>query len=92
MAGVRCLRVPRQPLMPPWDLLVVYHTLTGPPFEPLEEVGIKFVSLKTALLLALVSAKHAGDMQALSGSPSCLPVSVAGDKVVLHPNSVYRPG
>ena len=42
MAGVRCLRVPRQPLMPPWDLLVVYHTLTGPPFETLEEVGIKF--------------------------------------------------
>ena len=71
--------------MPSWDLLVVLRALTGPPFEPLEEVGIKFVSLKTAL-------QCVGDMQALSVSPSCLQFSVAGDKVVLHPNSVYRPG
>ena len=92
MVGVRRLRVPERPLIPSWDLLVVLRALTGPLFEPLETVEIKFVSLKTTLLLALTSAKRVGDMQALSVSPSCLQFSVAGDKVVLHPNSVYRPG
>ena len=70
MAGVRWLRVPERHI-PSWDLLVVLRALTGPPFEPLETVDIKFVSLKTALLLALTSAKRVGDMQALSVSPSC---------------------
>ena len=61
------------------DLLDVLRALTGPPFEPLETVDIKFVSLETALLLALTSAKRVGDMQALSVSPSCLQFSIAGD-------------
>ena len=61
-----------------------------PPFEPLETVDIKFVSLKTALLLALTSAKRVGDMQALSVSPSCQ-FSIAGDRVVMRPNAAYTP-
>src|SRR4029434_9295041 len=85
MAGVRRLRVPERHLIPSWDLLVVLCALTGPPFEPLETVDIKFVSLKTALLLALTSAKCVGDMQALSVSPSCLQFSIAGDRVVATP-------
>ena len=43
------------------------------------------------LLLALVSAKRIGDMQALSVSPSCLQFSIAGDKVVMRPNAAYIP-
>src|SRR4029434_10088504 len=90
-AGVRRLRVPERHLIPSWDLLVVLRALTGPPFEPLETVDIKFVSLTTALLLALVSAKRIGDMQALSVSPSRLQFSVAGDKVVMCPHAAYTP-
>ena len=74
-----------------WDLLVVLRALTGPPFEPLDTVDIKFVSLKTALLLALTSAKRVGDIQALSVSPSCLQFSIAGDRVVMRPNAAYTP-
>ena len=74
MAGVRRLRVPERHLIPSWDLLVVLRALT---------VDMKFVSLKTALLLALTSAKRVGDMQALSVSPSCLQFSIVGDKVVM---------
>ena len=54
-------------------------------------VDITFVSLTTVLLLALVSAKRIGDMQALSVSPSRLQFSVAGDKVVMCPNAAYTP-
>ena len=67
------------------------RALTGPPSEPLEGVDMKCVSLKTALLLALTSAKRVGDMQALSISPSCLQFSIAGDKVVMRPNAAYTP-
>src|SRR4029434_4954509 len=85
------LRVPDKHLIPSWDLLVVLRALTGPPFEPLETVDIKFVSLKIALLLALASAKRVGDMQALSVNPSYLQFSIAGDKVVMRPNAAYTP-
>src|SRR4029434_1581736 len=54
-------------------------------------MNIKFVSLKTALLLALTSAKRVGDRQALSVSPSCLQFSIAGDRVVMRPNAAYTP-
>ena len=54
-------------------------------------MDIKFVSLKTALLLALTSAKRVGDMQALSVSPLCLQFSIAGDRVVMRPNAAYTP-
>src|SRR4029434_11043935 len=91
MAGGGRRRGPERALMRSWDLLVVLRALTGPPFEPLESVDIKFVSLKAALLLALTSAKRVGDMQALSVSPSCLQFSIAGDKVVTRPNAAYIP-
>src|SRR4029434_8081449 len=91
MAGVRWLRVPERHLIPSWDLLVVLRALTWPPFEPLETVDIKFVSLKIALLLALASAKAVGDMQALSVNPSYLQLSIAGNKVVMRPNAAYTP-
>src|SRR4029434_9512820 len=90
MAGGRWLRGPERHLIPSWDLLVVFRALAGRPFEPLETVDIKFVSLKTALL-ALTSAKRVGDMQALSVSPSCLQFSIAGDRVVMRPNAAYTP-
>lgn len=91
MAGVRRLRAPHKQLVPSWDLLVVLRALTGPPFEPLSEVDMKLVSLKTAFLLALVSAKRIGDIQALSVSSTCMQFSGAGDKVIMRPNAAYTP-
>lgn len=46
---------------PPWDLGVVLEGLKGPPFEPLDWVDLKHVSLKTVLWLALASAKRVSD-------------------------------
>ena len=61
--------MPDRHLIPSWDLLVVLRALTGLPFEPLEKVDMKFVSLKTTLLLALMSAKRA-----LVGALRCQPI------------------
>ncbi len=61
LKGVRRLHPPRLPSVPPWDLEVVLKALSQPPFEPLTSVGLKELSLKTVLLLALASAKRIGD-------------------------------
>ncbi len=44
----------------------------GPTFETLQSAGLRVMTLKTALLLALVSVKRVGDLQAMSVSAFCL--------------------
>ncbi len=61
LKGARRLHPPRLPSVLPWDLEVVLKALSQPPFEPLTSVGLKELSLKTVLLLALASAKRIGD-------------------------------
>ena len=43
-----------------------------PPFEPLAQAELKWVSIKTAFLLAIASAKRVGELHALSVCDSCL--------------------
>ncbi|KAL1255342.1 hypothetical protein QQF64_013403 [Cirrhinus molitorella] len=57
MRGARWLRSVSKPLVPPWDLSVVLNALSKAPFEPVESIPLKLLSLKTALLLALTTAK-----------------------------------
>ncbi|XP_044125830.1 uncharacterized protein LOC122933245 isoform X1 [Bufo gargarizans] len=52
--------------IPQWDLSVVLKGLSGPPFEPLEEVDFKFLSWKVTFLLAVTSAKRISELQAFS--------------------------
>ncbi len=71
MHGDKRLRPVRPPSFPSWDLSVVLKGLLEPPFEPLESVPVRILTLKVTLLLLLASFKHAGDLQALSVSESC---------------------
>ncbi len=48
-------------LVPSWDLSIVLAGLQRGPFEPLDSVELKFLSLKTVLLTALTSIKRVGD-------------------------------
>ncbi|KAK0156393.1 hypothetical protein N1851_000309 [Merluccius polli] len=57
----------------------------------MEVAEMKFVSLKTALLLALTSAKRVSDLQALSIRPSCLQFAPGRTKVCLRPNPAFVP-
>ncbi|KAK2902582.1 hypothetical protein Q8A73_012328 [Channa argus] len=87
LRGVRWQR----PLAPPWDLSLVLCALVASPFEPLDQVPLRLLSWKTALLLALTSMKRVSDLSALSVSPECL--SVRGDLslAVLRPNPAFMP-
>ncbi|XP_070401406.1 uncharacterized protein [Nothobranchius furzeri] len=57
MRGARRLLPVSRPLVPSWDLSLVLSALSGPPFEPMDSLDLKILSLKVVLLLALVSAK-----------------------------------
>ncbi len=91
LKGARRLHPPRPPSVPPWDLEVVLRALSQPPFEPLTSVGLKELSLKTALLLALASAKRIGDLHAFSVDSDCIRFGPGDCSITLRPRMGYVP-
>lgn len=91
MKGARRLRPVSRNLAVPWDLSVVLDALSHPPFEPLQQVELKMLSFKTALLLALASAKRVSDIHALSVNPTCMQFSRGDSRVLLTPNPAFVP-
>lgn len=81
----------RRPSIPPWDLDVVLSALQREPFEPLETAELKWLSLKTAFLLAIVSAKRVGELHALSVHPDCCRTLPGGIGIVLRTNPAFHP-
>ncbi len=91
LRGARRLNPPRPHLVPSWDLPSVLLALRGAPFEPLQSVELKFLSLKTVLLTALATVKRVGDLQAFSVDDSCLEFGPGDSHVVLRPRPGYVP-
>lgn len=91
LKGVRRLRPPRRNPLPSWDLSLVLAMLRQPPFEPLETAELSLISMKTAFLLAMASAKRVGELHAFSVSPDCLQWHPEGTGVTLWPNPSFLP-
>ncbi len=91
LRGARRLNPPRPHLVPSWDLPSVLSALRGAPFEPLQSVELKFLSLKTVLLSTLARVKRVGDLQAFLVDDSCLEFGPADSHVVLRPRPGYVP-
>ncbi len=72
LRGARRLNPPRPPSIPSWDMSLVLRATQQGPFELLQTVEPKFLSMKTLLLLALASIKRVGDLHAFSVDDSCL--------------------
>ena len=51
---------------PEWDVTLVLSSLTKAPYEPLRQVSLRSVTLKTSFLLALASAKRVGELHGVS--------------------------
>ncbi len=66
LRGARRLNPPRPHLVPLGISPRSCRPLRGAPFEPLQSVELKFLSLKTVLLSALATVKRVGDLQAFS--------------------------
>ncbi len=65
------------------------YSVVGPSFEPQQSVDLRPLTLKTALLLALASVKHMGDLQVQSVRPSC--IGPNDSKIILKPRHGYIP-
>ena len=50
--------------IPSWNLSLVLHQLTKPPFEPLKDATLKHLTFKTVFLLALGSGKRRSEIHA----------------------------
>ena len=50
--------------IPSWNLSLVLHQLTKPPFEPIKEASLKHLTFKTVFLLALGSGKRRSEIHA----------------------------
>ncbi len=72
MKGARRALPVSKPISPSWDLGLVLDALSMSPFEPLDKVDLKILSFKTALLLALASAKRVSEIHAFSVHSACL--------------------
>ncbi|KAL0161197.1 hypothetical protein M9458_044922, partial [Cirrhinus mrigala] len=82
---------PRPHLVPSWDLSVTLQGLREAPFEPLASVGLKHLSLKTALQTTLASIKRVEDLQAFSVNEACLEFGPGDSHVILRPRPGYVP-
>ncbi|KAK7907526.1 hypothetical protein WMY93_016138 [Mugilogobius chulae] len=91
LKGARRLNPPRRPMSPSWDLSLVLDVLQSPPFEPVNQVSLKWLSWKTAFLLAMASGKRVSELQALSISDACCRWHADGSGVTLWPVASFRP-
>lgn len=91
LKGTQRLRPLRRDPTPPWDLALVLEALRKAPFEPLDGAELKWLSLKSAFLLAMASAKRVGELHALSVSHECLQWSPGDSGVTLWPNPSFLP-
>ncbi len=73
------------------DLALVLRALQIAPFEPLQSVELKSLSMKTLLLTALASIKRVEDLQAFSVNESCLEFGPADSSATLRPRPGYVP-
>ncbi len=91
LRGARRLNPPRPPSLTSWDLALVLRALLTAPFEPLQSVELKFLSIKTLLLTALASIKMVGDLQVFSIYDSCLEFGPADSSATPRPRPGYVP-
>ncbi|MGH0116069.1 UNVERIFIED_CONTAM: hypothetical protein FKN15_023102 [Acipenser sinensis] len=54
--GVNHLKPPRKRALPQWSLSLALNKLLGPPFEPMATCDMKYLTWKTAFLMAVTSA------------------------------------
>ena len=72
-----------------WDLSVVFQSLSKEPFEPLQDISLKYLTLKTVFLVAITLARRIGELHALSIKKPFL--SVYTDRVVLKTDPAFLP-
>ena len=66
--GSTLIRTLQGPAGPAWDLSFVLFSLVKPPFEPVSEIPLKLLTLKTVFLTLLASGATRGERHAIAYS------------------------
>lgn len=89
LRGAALQNPPQSHRFPTWRLHVVLSALTKPPFEPMSEVQLKWLRMKTVFLVAVTSAHRISELGALSVRKDlCI---FHKDKVVLKTDPTFLP-
>uniref|UniRef100_A0A803JTY8 Tyr recombinase domain-containing protein n=1 Tax=Xenopus tropicalis TaxID=8364 RepID=A0A803JTY8_XENTR len=89
LAAAKRIHPPFKNRAPPWDLPLVLRALSRKPFSPMENISLWHLTLKTALLVAVTSARRISELRALSCEP---PFTVFyPEKVVLRTMPDFLP-
>ena len=75
--------------VPSWDLPTVLEAMLDSPFEPIETISIDYLTLKTAFLVAIGSARRVSELQALDCRPPYCSIGEGG--AVLRTNASFLP-
>jgi len=65
LKGVFNIKPPVKDPFPTWDLHLVLEALREYPYEPIEETSLQNLTMKTAFLVAITSARRGCELQAL---------------------------
>jgi hypothetical protein len=65
LRGIFNERPPIRKLVPEWDLPLVLECLKKPPFEPMKDASLKFITWKVCFLIAISCFRRCSDLQAL---------------------------
>ncbi|MCP3680981.1 MAG: tyrosine-type recombinase/integrase [Gammaproteobacteria bacterium] len=65
LSGLERQKDHKEPRAPEWDIKVVVAALAKPRFEPIETISLKHLTMKTAFLVAITSARRVSEIHAL---------------------------
>ena len=65
MRSFKLEKPPKRKIVSHWNLLLVLKALLKSPFEPLQKLGLKHLTLKTIFLVALASGRRRSELHAL---------------------------
>lgn len=82
--GVFNSRPPKVVLLPEWDLPLVLKKLKLAPFEPMKHAHLKYVTWKTAFLIAITSFRRCSDLKSLCIGEESVLIQKKGVTFVRH--------
>ena len=85
MRGVRHINPAIRNALPQWSLPTVLTVLMSSPFEPISNISLKNLTLKTAFLVAVCSARRCSEIQALDCRVQFCNESPAGFRLRTNP-------
>ena len=89
LRGAFRMRRPVKPVVPFWDLHIVLNAISAAPFEPMDSANLKYVTWRTAFLLAISSTARVSELQALDSNPDLC--SISKSHALLHLNPAFLP-